>query len=328
MFLNIGFIMIFKHMLSESNKEPTSNKAIEILVCIPTYNAESTIKKAVLQCKEFADQILVINDGSTDNSEMVAREAGAEVLTHKINRGYGGAIKTSLREGLKRNAKVTITFDADLQHDAKDIPNLVKPILSNEADLVIGSRFLEGNDQVKTYRKFGIKLITKMVSSFIGNSIKDAESGLRAYSQEAINIILPTLETEGMGMSAEILLKASVQKLKIVEIPRKEMYPKGIKTSSKNPLRHGFSVLLTILKLIVETKPLTAFGIPSLIFFISSGLSTYFVVESYNNVGRLPLGLTVFTLLLVSIAFFFVLAAIIIYALSRISAKMNYYNNN
>ncbi len=116
--------------------------------------------------------------------------------------------------------------------------------------------------------------------------------------------------------------------MKILEIPRKEMYPEGIKTSSKNSLRHGFGVLLTILKLIVETKPLTAFGIPSLIFFIASGLSTYFVVESYNNVGRLPLGLTVFTLLLVSIAFFFVLAAIIIYALSRISAKMNYYNNN
>ncbi len=315
-------------MLSESEKEPTINKAIEILVCIPTYNAESTIKQAIVQCKEFADMVLVVNDGSTDNSELVAREAGAEVVSHKMNRGYGGAIKTSLQEGLKRNAKVTITFDADLQHDAKDIPKLVKPILSNEVDIVIGSRFLEDNDQVKPYRKFGIQLITKMVSSFIGNPIKDAESGFRAYSQESLHQIIPILETEGMGMSAEILLKASVQKLKIIEIPRKEMYPEGVKTSSKNPLRHGLSVLLTIFKLIVETKPLQAFGIPSLVFFIASGLSTYFVVDFYNTVGRLPLGLTVFTVLLIFIAFFFILAAIIIYVLSRISAKMKYFMND
>jgi len=312
-------------MLSETQKKDVSNKAIEILVCIPTFNAESTIKEAVKQCKEFADRVLVINDGSSDNSETVAREAGAEVLTHKVNRGYGGAIKTALWEGLKRNAKVTITFDADLQHDAKDMPKLIKPILSNEADMVIGSRFLDDTDKVKPYRKFGIKLITRMVNSFTKNDIKDAESGFRAFSQQAIRQILPALETEGMGMSAEILLKASVQKLKIIEVPRKELYPEGVKTSSKNPLRHGLSVLLTIFKLIVETKPLQAFGTPSILFFIASGISTYFVVDFYNNVGRLPLGLTLFTMLLVSIAFFLILAAIILYVLSRVSSKMNFY---
>ncbi len=312
-------------MLRENDKKIPPTQAIEILVCIPTFNAESTIKEAVNRCKEFADMVLVINDGSSDNSEIVAREAGAEVVSHKVNRGYGGAIKTALHEGLKRNAKVIITFDADLQHDANDIPQLIKPILSNESDIVIGSRFLTDSDQVKPYRKFGIKLITMMVNSFISTKIKDTESGLRAYSTEAIKQLLPTLETEGMGMSAEILLKASVQKLKIIEIPRKEMYPKGVKTSSKNPLRHGLSVLFTIFKLIVETKPLQAFGIPSVIFFIASIVSTYFVVDFYNNFSRLPLGLTVFTVLLISIGFFFILAAIIIYVLSRISARMNFY---
>ena len=315
-------------MLRENDKKTPSTQAIEILVCIPTFNAESTIKEAVNRCKEFADMVLVINDGSSDNSEIVAREAGAEVVSHKIKRGYGGAIKSALHEGLKRNAKVVITFDADLQHDANDIPQLIKPILSNESDIVIGSRFLTDSDQVKPYRKFGIKLITMMVNSFISTKIKDAESGLRAYSYEAIKKILPTLETEGMGMSAEILLKASVQKLKIIEIPRKEMYPKGVKTSSKNPLRHGLSVLFTIFKLIVETKPLQAFGIPSVIFFIASIISTYFVVDFYNNFSRLPLGLTVFTVLLVSIGFFFILAATIIYVLSRISARMNFYTKD
>ena len=98
-----------------------------------------------------------------------------------------------------------------------------------------------------------------------------------------------------MGMSSEILLKSSVCKLKIFEIPRKEMYPIGIKTSSKNPLKHGLSVVFTIIKLIIENKPLKAFGIPSIIFFIISIISSISVIDFYNAAGRLPLGLTIFT---------------------------------
>ena len=309
-------------MLSEKSSESNIVNSIDVLVCIPTYNAESTIAQAVKRCQEFADLVLVINDGSSDNSESIAREAGAEIINHKQNRGYGGAIKTALTEGLKRNAKVTITFDADLQHDEHDIPKLVKPILENTSDIVIGSRFLENNDDVKSYRKFGIKVITGLVNSFMHNHISDAESGFRGYSLDSLKLLVPMLETEGMGMSSEILLKSSVCKLKIVEISRKEMYPEGINTSSKNPLRHGLSVLFTILKLIIENKPMKAFGIPSVGFFIASVISAIFVVDFYNSVGRLPLGLTIFTVLLLSSAFFFSLAAMILYVLSRMSNRI------
>lgn len=305
---------------SESNKEDQ----VGIMVCIPTHNAESTISEVVKRCQEFADVVLVINDGSTDNSESVAREAGAEVLTHKKNLGYGGAIKSGLSEAVKRKVKVAITFDADLQHDPQDLPKIINPILSGSADIVIGSRFLEGNDHVKPYRKFGIKLITKIVNSFSGNNIKDAESGLRSYSLDALKKIVPVLETEGMGMSAEILLKAAVSKLKIIEVPRKELYPENVETSSQNPLRHGLTVVLTIVKLIIETKPLPSFGIPSLIFFFASIISSLSVIDFYNHAGRLPVGMTVFTLLLVSIGFFLLLAAIILYVLSRISSKVDF----
>ena len=299
-------------MLSEKYTESNKKDQIGIMVCIPTYNAESTISEAVKKCKEFADLVLVVDDGSTDNSESVAREAGAEILSHKINLGYGGAIKSGLAEALKRKVQVAITFDADLQHDPQDLPKLINPILSNSADIVIGSRFLERNDHVKPYRKFGIKLITKIVNSFSGNNIN------------ALKKIVPVLETEGMGMSAEILLKAAVSKLKIIEVPRKELYPENVETSSQNPLRHGLTVVLTIVKLIIETKPLPSFGIPSLIFFFASIISSLSVIDFYNHAGRLPVGMTVFTLLLVSIGFFLLLAAIILYVLSRISSKVNF----
>jgi len=302
----------------------SQSNQIEILVCIPTYNAESTIGKAVTLCKKFTDHVVVINDGSSDNSELIAKEAGAEVITHKQNRGYGAAIKTGLLEGIKKNAKVTITFDADLQHDSNDIPKISEPILTNSTDIVIGSRFLNKSDSVKAYRKFGIKLITKLVNSFSGTKICDAESGLRGYSLDSLKQIVPLLETNGMGMSSEILLKSSVYELKILEIPTKIIYPEEIKTSSQNPLRHGLSVMFTIIKLAIETKPLKVFGIPSIIFFISSIISSIAVIDYYNFVGRLPLGLSIFTFLLLSTGFFFALAGMILYVLSRISRKINF----
>jgi glycosyltransferase involved in cell wall biosynthesis len=311
-------------MSAQNNIEDKKMKSLDVLVCIPAYNAESTISEAVKRCQKFADLVLVINDGSSDKTEFLAKEVGADVVTHKRNRGYGAAIKTGLIEGLKRNARVTITFDADLQHDENDIPKLIKPIMDNSTDIVIGSRFIQNDDDVKTYRKFGIKIITTLVNSFMNNHISDAESGLRAYSLDSLKELVPLLETEGMGMSSEILLKSAVCKLKIFEIPRKEMYPDGVKTSSKNPLRHGLSVVFTILKLIIETKPLKAFGIPALIFFIASIITSFSVVDYYNAVGRLPLGLTIFTFLLLSTGFFFSLAAMILYVLSRISSRVNF----
>ena len=315
-------------MQNEMECESNLKNNVKVMVCIPTYNAESTIAEAVKQCKKFADLVLVINDGSSDNSATIAKEAGAEILTHKINLGYGGAIKSGLTEALKRKAKVTITFDADLQHDPKDLSKLIEPIISEKADIVIGSRFLEESDDVKSYRKFGIKLITSMVNLFSGNNIKDAESGLRSYSYDALTKIVSNLETEGMGMSAEILLKAGVNKLKIVEVPRKEMYPENVQTSSQNPLKHGLTVVSTIFKLIIETKPLTAFGIPSLFLFILSGISSFYVIEFYNQMSRLPVGLTLFTITLLTVGFFFILAGVILYVLSRISKKLNFNVNN
>ena len=314
-------------MQNDMESKPNLQNNVNIMVCIPTFNAESTISEAVKKCKEFADLVLVVNDGSTDNSAEVAKEAGAEVLTHKINLGYGGAIKSCLTEALKRKAKVTITFDADLQHDPKDLLKLIEPIITEKADIVIGSRFLEESDDVKPYRKFGIKLITSLVNSFSGSKIKDAESGLRSYSFNALKKIVYNLETEGMGMSAEILLKAAVNKLKIIEIPRKEMYPNDVQTSSQNPLKHGLTVISTIFKLIIETKPLTAFGIPSLFLFIFSGISSFYVIEFYNQMSRLPVGLTLFTITLLTIGLFFILAGVILYVLSRISTKINFHQN-
>lgn len=301
-----------------------NEKIYDILICIPAYNAESTISQAVLNCKKFSSNVLVIDDGSNDKTSEIAKSAGAEIIYHKQNRGYGGAIKTALQEGIRRNAKITITFDADLQHDSNDIPKLIEPITNDEADIVIGSRFLSHDNNVKTYRKIGIKIITGLVNIFFKNNIHDVESGLRAYNLQSLKTIVPILETDGMGMSSEIVVKAFVNKFKITEVPRVEQYPNNIQTSTKNPVIHGLSVLLTIFKIMIETKPLIIFGIPSLFFFIISFVSGVYVVDYYNTIGKLPIGLTIFTIFTISVAFFLFLASMILYVLSRLSYKLNF----
>ena len=130
-----------------------------------------------------------------------------------------------------------------------------------------------------------------------------------------------------MVMSAETILKASVSTLNLIDVPRKDMYPENIQTSSQNPLKHGLTVILTIFKLVVETKPLAAFGIPSFIFFLCSIVSSIFVINFYTAMGRLPLGMSVFTLLFISITFFLLLAAMLLYALSSISSSINFPSN-
>ena len=113
--------------------------------------------------------------------------------------------------------------------------------------------------------------------------------------------------------------------IKKIEISRKEIYQENVQTSSQNPLKHGLTVLLTIFKLVIETKPLAAFGIPSLIFFSLFGISSFFVIEYYNEMSRLPVGMTLFTITMLSVGFFLMTAGIILYVLSRISSKLDFH---
>ncbi|MDH5733513.1 MAG: hypothetical protein OEY88_07000, partial [Candidatus Bathyarchaeota archaeon] len=148
-----------------------------------------------------------------------------------------------------------------------EIPKLVKPIQDGEADIVIGSRFLEGtNKEIPRYRRLGIKLITRMSNGTLEGKISDAQSGFRAYNRKAIQNL--KLQENGMGVSAEILVKAGRQNLKVTEVPIGISY-KGMETSTHNPLRHGWNVIAAILRLILYRKPLEFLGIPGTILFLA-----------------------------------------------------------
>jgi glycosyltransferase involved in cell wall biosynthesis len=240
-----------------------------IVAGIPAYNEEKTIAEVILLTQKYVDKIIVCDDGSKDLTAEIAQKLGAIIVQHKRNLGYGAAIQSLFEKAETINADVMLTLDADGQHNPEDIPKLLKPIQAYEADIVIGSRFLEeSKSQVPRYRRLGIKLITKMSNGTVKNKISDAQSGFRAYNKRAIENLY--LQEKGMGISAEILLKAGEQNLRVAEVPIGVKY-KGVETSTHNPLRHGLNVITAILRLILYEKPLKFLGIPGAILF-SSGI--------------------------------------------------------
>ncbi len=236
---------------------------MKVIIGIPAYNEEKNIAGIITKVKKYADSIIVCDDGSTHLTKEISEELGAIVISHSKNRGYGAAINSLFLKAKELESDIFVTFDADGQHRIEDIPVVTKPIMNNEADVVIGSRFLETkSDEMPNYRKVGIKLITKVTNLSIKEKLTDSQSGFRAYSKKALDEIIPS--DEGMGVSTEILIKASNLDLKMAEVPIKVSY-EG-ETSTKDPISHGSSVIFSTIKFTSIHNPLKFYGIPGIIF--------------------------------------------------------------
>ena len=165
---------------------------MKITVGIPAYNEEKNIAKIIVSLKKVADQILVCNDGSTDSTAEIAESLGAIVINHPKNLGYGSAIRSIFLKAKEINAELLVTIDADGQHKIEDVEKVIKPIVDGQADISIGSRFLEGDDNSPKYRKLGIKIITKVTNSSLSEKITDAQSGFRAYNNKVLQSLTPS----------------------------------------------------------------------------------------------------------------------------------------
>jgi glycosyltransferase involved in cell wall biosynthesis len=284
---------------------------MKITVGIPAYNEEKNIAKIIVKLKKIADKIIVCNDGSTDLTSEIAENLGAIVINHTKNRGYGSGIKSILEKSKEIGSELLVTFDGDGQHQVEDIKKIIEPIEKNETDLVIGSRFLSGEQEVPQYRKLGIKLITKITNANLKEKITDSQSGFRAYSKEVIS----KLKTSdmGMGVSTEILIKASSLNFKIGEVPITILYDGN--TSTHNPVSHGTSVLLSTIKYISIEHPLKFYGIPSLIFFVIGLTFTFLSIQYYAEIGRLNTNLTLVGAGTILISVILIITTILLYSL-------------
>ena len=285
---------------------------MKIIIGIPAFNEEKNIASIITKLSGIGDTIIVCNDGSTDLTSEIAEKMGALVINHKKNLGYGGAIRSIFLKAKEINGDVLVTFDADGQHRIQDIENVTNPIINQEADLVIGSRFLDDSEkEVPQYRKVGIKVITKITNASINEKLTDSQSGFRAYSKQVVSELNPS--ELGMGISTEILIKASSKNFKILEVPIKILYSGD--TSTHNPVTHGSSVILSTIKYTSIEHPLKFYGIPSMIFFIIGISFAYLSAQYYSEIGRLNTNLTLVGAGTILIGIVLLITAILLFSL-------------
>lgn len=285
---------------------------LRMIVGIPAFNEEKNIVSIIVKLKKITDHIVVCNDGSSDLTKEIAEKLGAIVVNHSKNLGYGAAIKTIFQKAKELETDVLVTFDADGQHRVEDIESILEPIKQNQADIVIGSRFLNKHESdVPSYRKLGIKVITKVTNVSIKENLTDSQSGFRAYSKNVIKDLV--LSDIGMGISTEILIKAGNKNFRICEVPITVLYSDNSPTH--NPIEHGMSVLISTIKYTSIEHPLKFYGIPSLVFLIMGLVFTYLSIQYYTEVGRLNTNLTVISAATVLIGIVLIITSVLLYSL-------------
>jgi glycosyltransferase involved in cell wall biosynthesis len=252
---------------------------LKIIIGIPAFNEEHNIGLIITRLKKKYDNVLVCDDGSSDTTSSIALDMGAIVVKHSKNQGYGSAIKTIFNEAKKIDCDILVTFDADGQHQINEIDDILQPIIQNTADIVIGSRFLGKTKNLPKYRKFGIKIITGLTNIMTGSNISDSQSGFRAYSQKILKKISPI--ESGMGVSTEILIKATKKKMRITEIPITISYENN--THSKEPISHGTSVIISTVKHVAIERPLLYYGVSGLFFLVIGLIFATWALQIYSE---------------------------------------------
>ena len=291
---------------------------MSILVCIPAYNEGKVIDDVIKKCFKFSDHVVVCDDGSTDDTYEVADAAGAHVIRHSTNIGKGEALRTLFKFALHSKDDIIVTIDGDGQFLPEEIPKLVSDIEQKKSDIVIGYRF-DGATDMPNYRRFGNKILDKMANMATQISVRDTQSGYRAYSKDIIEKL--DFKINGFGADVEILIDAAKKGLRISEQKVTVIYNTGSDTSTKNPISHTGEVVSTILEKIAIKSPMKFLGIPGVIIIL---LGIYFaadVIVTYNNIGyfSVPFTLIGATFLVSGLILF--LMATILFSVSKRSNK-------
>ena len=284
------------------------------LVCIPAFNEEGAIGKLVKKTLSYVDSVVVCDDGSSDNTTKEAEDSGAHVIVHNENRGKGSALKSLFEHARHSSADIIVTIDGDGQFLPEEIKKLTKPIIENISDVVVGYRF-DDDTEMPSYRKIGNKILdhaTNIVSSI---PIRDTQSGFRAYSKKAIELI--EFSNDGFTADSEILINASKHDLRISEEKITVVYDTGRRTSTKNPILHGSGVLGSLIEMILVKHPLKYLGVPGLIIIFCGIILSSYTISIFNETQLLPIPFALVSVGILLLGFLLLLSSGILFAINR-----------
>ncbi len=264
---------------------------IKITAILPAYNEEVSIGSIVLSTRKYVDRVIVVDDGSTDNTAEIAELAGAKVILHNSNGGKGAALKTGFEAA--KDSDIIVTMDSDGQHNPSEIPKLITPLINGETDIVNGSRYIHKKDKnTPSYRRVGQTVLDKATNFSSGLEVTDSQSGFRAFAKHT----LPAFRFSciDFGIESEMLVDAANAGLRIKEVEISVRY--DVDGSSKNPVSHGIGVLMRIVNDMEFKRPLYYFTLPGIViilFGVSLSLLFFGDYLAGTSTTLLPTALTI-----------------------------------
>jgi glycosyltransferase involved in cell wall biosynthesis len=275
---------------------------MHIIVTIPAFNEEKTIGTVIKSVREVLAKknfsVLVVDDGSTDRTAEVSRQAGAEVVSHPKNYGLAEAFRTEINEAIARKADVIVHTDADGQYIASDIPKLLAKIDAGY-DLVLGSRFLGKIESMPLMKRIGNQAFSSVISYIVRMKISDCQTGFRAFTREVAqkaNIISDHTYTQ------EQIIRAVKEKFRIAEVPVYFAKRKDKSRLISSPFGYAIRAWVNIFRILRDYEPLKFFGAIGGVFFalgIALGIWLFYLFVTTGIVGRMPT--VILTMLLVSV---------------------------
>jgi len=260
---------------------------MHLTVLIPAFNEENTIKKVIDEIPEKIPlidkiEVMVVDDGSSDNTSKISKESGARVISFKKNQGRAKAVSEGFKRFLQSGSDILVLTDADDQYDSGEIPLIVKPITDELADMVLGDRQVKKLEHMKFGNKIGNRMVTKTLSSLINMEISDGQSGFRAYTRETVAKLHIF---SSYTFTQETLIETKFKGLKMVNVPITFRKRADKSRLISNIFSYASKTLTIVSATIIYYRAVKFFSVLSIILYVIGASFSLFVLNHFYETG-------------------------------------------